>query len=213
MAPGGRRSRRRRQLPTSAPRSISRTAFAALSVLIGDVVVADVIVELGDLALEAQLDRADRAMALLGDDDFGEPGDALDILRPAVAAVVELVVGLVRPAHRLGTADIVFLAEDEHDDVGVLFDRARFAEVGQHWPLVLAVLDRARELRQRHDRDVELLGDALETAGNLRNLLHAVLGAAPIPVALHELEVIDDDEVEPFLPLEPPCTGPQRGYG
>src|SRR5258708_28663778 len=144
MAPGGRRSRRRRQLPTSAPRSISRTAFAALSVLIGDVVVADIIVELGDLALEAQLDRSNRAMALLGDDDFGEPGDALDILRPAVAAVVELVVGLVRPAHRLGTADIVFLAEDEHVDFGVLFCRARFAGGAPHCTLAPPVFDRSR---------------------------------------------------------------------
>src|SRR5713226_3302533 len=147
MAPGRRRSRRRRQLPTSAPRSISSTALAVLSALIGDVVVADVVVELGDLALEAQLDRPDRAVTLLGDDDFGEPGDALDILGPAVAAVVELVVGLVRPAHRLGAADIIFLAEDEHDDVGILLDRARFAQVGKHRPLVLAVLDRARKLR------------------------------------------------------------------
>src|SRR5260370_37413710 len=127
VAPGGRRSRRRRQLPTSAPRSISRTALAMLSALIGDVVVADIVVELGDLALEAQLDRPDRPVALLGDDDLGEPGDALDIVGPAVAAVVELVVGLVGAPHRLGAADIVFLAEHVHYDGRALLERGRLA--------------------------------------------------------------------------------------
>src|SRR5260370_3714710 len=99
MAPGGRRSRRRRQLPTSAPRSISRTAFAALSVLIGDVVVADVIVDLDDLALEAHLALADRAVTFVGADNFAQPVYALSTLTPSASHVVEHVLALFPAAH------------------------------------------------------------------------------------------------------------------
>ena len=79
---------------------------------------------------------------------------------------------------RLGALVVVLLAVDEHDDVGVLLDRAGFAQVGELRPLVLALLDRARELRQRQHRHVQLLGHRLQAAGDLRDLLHPVLAAA-----------------------------------
>ena len=49
---------------------------------------------------------------------------------------------------------VIFLAVDEQHDVGVLLDRAGFAQVGELRPLVVAVLDLAGELRQRDDRDL-----------------------------------------------------------
>ena len=72
---------------------------------------------------------------------------------------------------------VVLLAEDEHHHVGVLLDRARLAQVGELRALVLAALDLPRELAERHDRDVELLGDRLQPLGDLRDLLHPVLRA------------------------------------
>src|SRR5262245_42514181 len=89
--------------------------------------------------------------------------------------LVELLVAFLRAARRLGASEVVLLAVDEHDDVGVLLDRTRFAQVGELWPLVLALLDGAAQLRQRDDRDVEFLGECLEAACYLRDLLHAVV--------------------------------------
>jgi len=60
---------------------------------------------------------------------------------------------------------IVFLAEDEHHDVGILLDRTGFSQIRQHRPLVLALLDGARELRQGQYRHVQFLGDRLQPAG------------------------------------------------
>jgi hypothetical protein len=45
---------------------------------------------------------------------------------------------------RLAVLEIVFLAENEHHDVGVLLDRSGFAQVRELGTLVLAVLDLAR---------------------------------------------------------------------
>ena len=72
-------------------------------------------------------------------------------------------------------------------------------------PLVVAVLDLARQLRQRHDRHVELLGERLEVGGDLGHLLHAIfLGAAGR--ALQQLNVVDDQEIHPLLAFQPPGT-------
>ena len=63
---------------------------------------------------KCQLDAADRAVALFGDDDFGE-------------------------AFEVGIVFLVDLfAEDEGDDVGVLFDGARLAQIGELQPMVSA---------------------------------------------------------------------------
>src|SRR6266478_4347444 len=65
------------------------------------------IVEPRELAAEAKVYAADRAVALLADDDLGHA---------LVAAV--------------GVVDLV--AVDEQDHVRILFDRARLAQVGHH---------------------------------------------------------------------------------
>src|SRR3546814_1158128 len=85
--------------------------------------------------------------------------------------------------------------------VGVLFDRARFAKVGELWALVLAAFDLTAELRQRHNRNMKFLSQGLQTARNFRNLLHAIVAA--FRRALKQLEIIDDDKADAVAPLEP----------
>src|SRR5690606_37327439 len=80
------------------------------------VVVAGVVLEAGVLPDEGQPGRVDRAVALLADDDLGDA----------------LLVGI-------GVVDLV--AINEHDDVGILLDRARFAQVGHDRPLVGSLLE------------------------------------------------------------------------
>ena len=77
----------------------------------------------------------------------------------------------------LGALDVIFLAEHEHDDVGVLLDGARFAEIGKLRPLILAVFDLARQLRERNDRHGQFLGQRFEARGDLGDLLDAVVAA------------------------------------
>src|SRR3546814_15329986 len=62
------------------------------------------------------------------------------------------------------------LAENEQHDVGVLLDGAGFAQVRKLRALVLALLHLTRELRQRQHREVPLLGERLQAAGDLRDL-------------------------------------------
>ncbi len=102
------------------------------------------VAEARELALEMQLHRADRAVTLFSDDDFGHVMRLFHISLPG---------HMFRRAFRRHPAlDVVFLTEYEHDDVRVLFDRARFAQVRQLRPLVGALLDGAAQLRQRQQR-------------------------------------------------------------
>src|SRR5437016_13854114 len=108
--------------------------------------------------LEEQLHGARRPVALLPDDQ----------LRDALEALVGLGVG---------GAVVELLAIDEADHVGVLLDGARLPQVGELRPPVLAaaLLWRARQLRQRHHRYVQLLGEGFQRARDERDLLLAAL--------------------------------------
>ncbi len=66
---------------------------------------------------------------------------------------------------RVLVVDLV--AVDERDDVGVLLDRAALTQVRQLRSAVGAVLGSPRQLRQRDDRNLELLGEDLQTAAEL----------------------------------------------
>ncbi len=83
---------------------------------------------------------------------------------------------------------------DEHDDVGVLLDGPRFTQVGVDRALVGPLFQRAVELRQRHHRTVEFLRQALQRAGNLRNLVGTVVTAGARD--LHQLQVVDHDHAD-----------------
>ena len=69
--------------------------------------------------------------------------------------------------------------------------------------LVVAAFDLTRQLRQRHDRDAEFLGQGLEAHGNLRNLLHPVVALSG---AAQKLKVVDKDDVKPMRPFQPPAA-------
>src|SRR5690606_27526348 len=107
------------------------------------------IAEAGEPALEAEFHRPDGPVALLADDDLGTPVDLLHDLLPLGHAFEIMIAGLLALA-------VVFLAEHEHDDVGVLLDRAGLAQVAELRPLVLAALDLAGKLRESDDRDRKL---------------------------------------------------------
>ena len=66
------------------------------------------------------------------------------------------------------------------DDVGVLLDDPGLTEVGEHRALVLAVLELAVELRERHHRALELAGEDLQATRDLRHLDLAVLRRADV---------------------------------
>ena len=110
---------------------------------------------------------------------------------------------------RLPLLQIVLVAIDEHHRVGILLDRAGLTQIGQLRPLVLTVLHLARELRQREHRHVQLLGDRLQTLGDLADLQHAVLrlGAGR---RTHQLQIVDHDQRQPLGALQPPAARAQR---
>src|SRR5258706_11462 len=167
----------------SAPHSVQRNTECALDTDgLGRRLARRVVVEAREFLLEVELRGAGRPVALLADDHFGDALDAL-IGLGVDRAVVEL------------------LAINEAHDIRVLLDGARFAQVGELRPAVLAaaLLGCARQLRQRHHGDVQLLGQRLERAGDVRDLLLAVLRIAG---PLHQLQVIDDHEADVVLRLE-----------
>ena len=135
---------------------------------------------------EDELEIAGRPVALLGDDHVGDP-------------------------LALGVALVQLFAVEHDDDVGVLLERARVAQVGQlRLSLIpLALFGLSGKLRQRDDRDLQLLGQELQAARDLRDLLRAVVETA---VARHQLEVIHEDQVEPLLPLQALRLGAHHGH-
>src|ERR1700675_3992540 len=90
------------------------------------------------LGNEGHLHLAGRPIALLADDDVGDP---------------LAVVGLQPVA--LGTVE-------EEDDVGILLEGARLAKVGELGLLALAGFDRSGKLGEGDDGHIDLLGERLE---------------------------------------------------
>ncbi len=64
--------------------------------------------------------------------------------------------------------------------------------------MIGALFHCARKLRKRNHRDIEFTSQPLQAPRDLRDLIHARI----LPATTHELEVIDDQQVEPFLGLE-----------
>src|SRR6266566_4457051 len=176
----------------SAPHSVLRKTEWSLDTtgLEGGRLARRVVVEARVFLLEVQLHGAGGAIALFADDH----------LRDALDALVRL--GIDR-------AVVELLSIDEADDVRVLLDGPGLAQVGELWPAVLAspLLGRARKLRDRDDGHVELLGERLEGAGDVGDLLLPVLDVAG---PLHQLQVVHDYERNVVLGLQPACLRAHR---
>src|SRR5712691_13483106 len=133
------------------------------------------VLEAREFLQERELHRPRGSVALLADDDLGQ------------AAV--LVGGLV-----------LLLAVDEHHDVRVLLEAAALPKVRELRPLLRAGFGRARELAERDHGHAQLLGQALERPAARRDFLLSVRHSTR---ARHELQVVDDDEGEAVLRLQP----------
>src|SRR5918994_2072265 len=177
-----------------------RTAWDASVAIHHEVAILE-IAEAAARSFERQADRTDRAIALLRDDHVRDPLARFVALPPALITLLKALVALVRTLPGLGALLIVLVAVYEHDHVGVLLDRAGLAQVGQLRTLVLALLDRARQLRQCQHGDVQLLGDRLQGLRDLGDLLDTIA----LPRAAHrpdQLEIVDDQERQTVAPLE-----------
>src|SRR5262249_7386949 len=98
--------------------------------------------ELGELIKEGQIDCVGRAVALLRNDQFSN-------VLILIAAIVNL------------------FAIDECDKVRILFDCTRLTEVSELRTMIGAVLGRARQLRQRNERDIQFLRQRFQLTRNL----------------------------------------------
>src|SRR5271169_5962392 len=123
-----------------APRQASRKALPRP----GELISLSEVAKTRDVGLELQRHGAGRSVTLLADDDFGFAMDLGHLRLPFEV--------FFSPGTRFAIAQVVFFPEHEQDDVGVLLDRTRLAQIRQLRSLVLAVLDLTRQLRQRHDR-------------------------------------------------------------
>src|SRR6516225_5935726 len=108
----------------------------------------------GQAAAEDELDLVGRTVALFGDEDVGHVA----------------LFGRGVEVEEIG-------AVDEHDDVGVLFDRTGLAEVGE-LRATLVALGSAGELAEDEDGDLQLLGETFESAGYAGDLFLAGIKAA-----------------------------------
>ena len=84
------------------------------------------------------------------------------------------------------------------------------SKVRQHRPLVRAALQGAAELTQRDHRNVQLLGQGLQAAADLADLLLAIVRAGG---GARELQVVHHHHVEALLRLQPAALGAHLEHG
>ena len=131
--------------------------------------------EAGEAAAENEFDLVGGAIALFGDKDVGH---------------VALFGGSVE-IEEIG-------AVDEHDDVGVLFDGARFAEV-RELRATLVAFRRAGELTKNEYGNLQFLGEAFKATGNAGDFF---LARIETTASGDELEIIDYEKRETFVAFE-----------
>src|SRR3954451_1500871 len=96
-------------------------------------------------------------------------------------------------ARTLRVAVVVLVPVDEHHEVRILLDLARFAQVREQRLLVRTRLDATRKLRHRDHRHLQLARQHLEPAADLADLLDAAVGAV---LGATQLQVVDEHEAE-----------------
>src|SRR5215469_9355998 len=144
----------KRQFATIPARSISRMApersagsLPIFTVLVnhgGYMIGRYIIVELCRLGIEDKLYGVGWPVTLLRYNHLSKAIHLITLRLPFFNLSIVLLILIIWSPHRHTSQEIVFLAEDEHDDIRVLLDRARFAQVGEQWALVLALLDGTR---------------------------------------------------------------------
>ena len=80
------------------------------------------------------------------------------------------------------------------------------AKIRYHRLFILPLLDAAVELGQRDHRQTQLLRQGFQASRDFSNLGRAILF---VTWHLHQLQIIDDDEVESMLALQTSCTRAQ----
>src|ERR1700737_2430142 len=130
------------------------------------------VLESRQLLPEEQVDGAGGSVSMLRHDDLGYPR----LLRVLL---------------------VVVIAVKEHDDVRVLLDAPTLPQVAEDGSLVRPGLRRSRELRDGDDRRLQLSGNRLQAArygGHLLDAVAVVAAASPV----HQLEVVEDDHLDPL---------------
>ena len=79
----------------------------------------------------------------------------------------------------LFTDKVVFLTMDEHDDIRILFDRPRLAQVAKARAVVLGCFRLAIKLRQTEYRHVEFSRQTFQAPGDLGHLFGYSVGDGP----------------------------------
>ena len=91
---------------------------------------------------------------------------------------------------------IVFVTVQEHNRVGVLLDGTGFPQIRQNGPLVGTAFHRTAQLTQADHRDIQFLCHDFQGAGNFTHHDHTVFIVLSIAGALHQLQIVDDDEAQ-----------------
>jgi len=97
------------------------------------------IAEPGKIGFPSQFNITNRAVTLFCNDDFGLAGELSLFI----------------------TSVVILFAMHKHDDVSILFDRARFAQVTETRSVVFAIFGLSIELRKAKQRDTQFSRDAL----------------------------------------------------
>src|SRR5699024_9372886 len=111
---------------------------------------------------------------LFADDDFADIGGGADTLLPFLHSVLEVFGGFAGLLFGFFVLNIVVFTINEHDDIGILFDRAGFTQVRHDRTFIVTLFNAAVQLGQSNNRNVQFLGKNFQSAGNFRELLHAV---------------------------------------
>ena len=100
---------------------------------------------------------------------------------------------------------------DEADDISILLDSTRLTKVGElrtlaiGIPTLQSVLHTTVELGEGDDGDIKLLGQHLEGARDGADLLLSVTEVHT--AGIHELQVVDDDDLDLMLTYETTSLG------
>ena len=149
--------------------------------------------------MEEESDSVGGAVSLFGDiESAREPADigGHRLILPTLFGVSAI----------LGFVPGGFFAQ-EHNKVGILLDRTRFAEMVKGG-FGVGFLRFTIQLGQDHDRNLEFHGEGFEATGNFRNLDLAVF-LATTGSRSEELEIIDDQDIDTVLFFDSAGASPE----